>query len=81
MMKCAGIYEDMASIHDLITTIYEKAWTAGVNAELNGESFFKVFTKEVRDMQFVLEGAMQNKAIRDIRDHNKQVVGEECYYE
>lgn len=81
MMKCAGIYKDMHCIHDLVSTIYEKAWSAGVNAELNGESFFTVFNKEVKDMQFVLEKALQSKANRDIQEHNKQVAGDEFYYE
>ena len=70
MMKCAGIYNDMESIHDLVTKIYENAWTTGVNAELRGENFIREFTKELRHMQFVLEGALQSKAVRDLKDFN-----------
>ena len=61
-----SVYEDMEQIHDLVERIYDSAWAKGVNAQMvTGEGFYKGFNNELKSLTFILQDAMNKKAIND----------------
>ena len=63
-----SVYEDMNQIYDLVERIYDSAWAKGVNAQMvTGEGFYKGFNSELKNLTFILQEAMNKKAMNDLK--------------